>query len=56
MEDLKSQERQMAYQEMRANHSVQADTRTASSRFAENGDYIFQIENGQSCLRGSFDE
>lgn len=53
MEDFKSQEREMAYQEMRANH---ADIQMASNQFAENGDYIFEIESGESCPRVAFEQ
>lgn len=53
LEDLKSQERQLAYQEMRANPS---DIQMASNQFADNGEYIFQIESGESCPRVAFEQ
>ncbi|MFD1032217.1 hypothetical protein [Metaplanococcus flavidus] len=56
LEDLKSQERQLAYQEMRANHSVQAEGHMASNLSEENGDIVYQMENGHSCPRLSIDE
>lgn len=52
LEDLKSQERQLAYQEMRANHSAQADNNTVSRLSTDN----IHIEDGLSCTRLSFDQ
>ena len=53
MEDFKSQERQMAYQEMRANHS---DAQMTSNLFAKSDDYVFQIESGESCPSVAFEQ
>ena len=56
LEDLKSQERQLAYQEMRANHSAQADRNTIATLSTKNDEVNIYIEEGQSCTRLSFDQ
>ncbi|WP_422122086.1 hypothetical protein DHX103_09650 [Planococcus sp. X10-3] len=56
LEDLKSQERQLAYQEMRANHSAQGDSQMTVKFSAENGGNVYQIEIGNSCPQPSFNE
>lgn len=55
LEDLKSQERQLAYQEMRANPAAPAVAMT-SQLPAENAGYIYQIEEGTSCPWLAFNE
>lgn len=54
LEDLKSQERQLAYQEMRTNHSAAADNYAISQLSAKNADDIYFMEDGQSCSKNSF--
>ncbi|RLQ90816.1 hypothetical protein [Planomicrobium sp. Y74] len=56
LEELKSQERQQAYQEMRTNHFAAADRHAISQLSAKNADDIFFMENGQSCSKVSFDQ
>jgi len=56
LEDLKNQERQQAFQEMRANHSAAAGTYTVSNTSTKNGDDNFFMEDAQSCTRLSFDQ
>ncbi|HSJ36781.1 MAG TPA: hypothetical protein VK945_01035 [Planococcus sp. (in: firmicutes)] len=56
LEDLKNQERQQAFQEMRANHSAPADTYTVSNLSAKNGDANFYMEDAQSCPRVAFEQ
>lgn len=56
LEDLKLQERQLAYQEMRANHSAAAAQHTISQLSIKNSDDTFTIGEGQSCSRASFEQ
>ncbi|WP_341202504.1 hypothetical protein LG326_02060 [Metaplanococcus flavidus] len=54
LEELKSQERQLAYQEMRANSSDDTNRQAISQLSADNADDIFFMEDGQSCSKLSF--
>lgn len=56
LEDLKVQERQLAYQEMRANSTASADVNVVSTMSGADRDTNFTIEDGQSCARLSFDQ
>lgn len=56
LEDLKSQERQLAYQEMRANPSAQADTNKVSATSAKNNSDNFYMDDAKSCNRLSFEQ
>ena len=56
LEDLKSQERQLAYQEMRANQSAQADRNALAALSTQNDEVNIYAEEGLSCTRLSFDQ
>lgn len=56
LEDLKSQERQLAYQEMRANQSAQADRNALTALSTQNDEVSIYAEEGLSCTRLSFDQ
>ncbi|WP_033542244.1 hypothetical protein [Planococcus sp. CAU13] len=56
LEDLKIQERQLVFQEMRANNSASADFRAVSTMSGTNNGDNFIIEDGLSCPRLSFDQ
>lgn len=56
LEDLKIQERQLAYQEMRAKHSASADLHVFSTMSEKDNNGNFIIEDGQSCSWLSFDQ
>lgn len=55
LEDLKKQERQQVFQEMRANSSASAGNHMTSTSTTKNGDDSYPIQPGQICLRLSFD-
>lgn len=54
IEELKNQERQQAYQEMRAHHSVVAENNSTLNLLAQRAEEPFYFPDGQVCTRLSF--
>lgn len=56
LEELKNQERQQAYQEMRAYHSTEAEYNSISKLAAQHAEESSYFPEGQVCTRLSFDQ